>query len=243
MFALLFDRKSGLLALLTLGAVGVLLFAAGLVVGTRLSWDQLASRLPHVAQAAPIAPPAAVPASDTAPAVSAWTRPRTRPSPAETAEPAAFPRREATSPPPGWVPLTDGASWPGGEVEGGAQASEIAEAPEATKTAKMAETPASPAASGIADIAGIATGNVGSHYFVQAGTFPDEAGAEEMRTNLLAKCHGKQYQPFLETVWDRYGRRLVAVRIGPLPDEAAALEVSNGLNGSLIGWSSGHRTL
>ncbi|HEV7385630.1 MAG TPA: hypothetical protein VGN89_12180, partial [Phenylobacterium sp.] len=168
MFALLFDRKSGLLALLTLGAVGVMLFAAGLVVGTRLSWDQLASHLPHEVQAAPIVSPMAVPASDTAPAVSAWTRPRTRPSPAETAEPAAFPRREATAPPPGWVPLTDGATWPGGEAEGGAHSPETAEAPEATAATATASTFATtPAAAGDA-------GNVGSHYFVQAGTFPDE---------------------------------------------------------------------
>jgi cell division septation protein DedD len=232
MFALLFDRKSGLLTLLALGAIGMMLFAAGLVMGARLSWDQLASHLPHVAQTAPIVLPAAIPASDTAPAGSAWARPRTRTS-SETAEPAAFPRREAASPPPGWVPLTDGAPWPGGEVEGGAHSSETAETPEAAETVKMAETSDSPAAAG----------DAASHYFVQAGTFPDEAGAEEMRTNLLARCHGKRYQPFLETVWDRYGRRLVAVRIGPLPDEAAALEVSNGLNGSLVGWSSGHRTL
>lgn len=233
MFALLFDRKSGLLTLLALGAIGVMLFAAGLVIGVHMSWDQLASHLPHEAAAAPAALPAAVPAAGTAPGISAWARPRSQTPFRQPAEPAAFPRREPTSPPPGWVPLTDGAPWPGGEGESGAQASGSAE------SSAMAETVSAPPSA----TPETATGTVGSHYFVQAGTFPDEAGAEEMRTGLLTRCHGQRYQPFLETVWDRYGRRLVAVRLGPFASEAAALEVANRLNGSLVGWSSGHRTL
>jgi SPOR domain len=250
MFALLFDRKSGILTLLALGTIGVMLFAAGLVIGVHLSWDRLASHLPRMAQAVPAVSPATAPdsGSGTAPAVSAWARPRNA-SPAEPAEPAAFPRREPAAPPPGWVPLADGAPWPGaaGEEADASHPSHLSQSSHPSDTAGLSETaepsPRMEQTATASAPAAAETGSVGSHYFVQAGAFPDEAGAEEMRTGLLARCHGKPYQPFLETVWDRYGRRLVAVRIGPLASEASALEVANGLNGSLIGWSSGHRTL
>lgn len=211
MFALLFDRKSGLLTLLAVGAIGVLLFAAGLVIGVNLSWEKLASHLP---QSVPV--PAAAPApAATAPASST---PRTLlATPAQT---ASFSRRDlspVSSPPPDWVPLADGAAWPGRAEDGAASAAEdLAD-----------ETPAKPS-----DV----------RYFVQAGTFSDETGAEEMRTSLRPLCRGKRYQPFVESVWDRYGRRLVVVRIGPFPDEAAAQELSARLNGSLVGRSAGRRT-
>jgi cell division protein FtsN len=214
MFALLFDRKSGILTLLALGAIGLLLFAAGLVTGVNVSWEKLASHMPHdrpQEPAAAPAPPAAAPEEEPA---AAWSRPRAEPrrnAPRDSAEQAAFTRREPTSPPPGWVPLTEGAPWPGDE--GAAATSDTAQ-----------ET---------AD----------AHYFVQAGTFPDESGAEEMRTDLAARCRRQGYAPYVETVWDRYGRRLAAVRLGPFPNEAAAQEVSNRLNGSLVGWASGHRSL
>ncbi len=208
MFALLFDRKSGLLILLTVGTIGALLFAAGLVVGVNLSWDKLASRLPQTAATT-------VPAATSPPAAASA---RVWPSTplAQHAEQAAFSRRDPsslTTPPADWVPLTDGAPWPGGAGD--------------SESAAEDEAPAKPS-----DV----------RYFVQAGTFSDEAGAEEMRTSLRPLCHGKHYQPFVESVWDRYGRRLVVVRIGPFADEAAAQEVSTGLNGSLVGRSSGRRT-
>jgi cell division septation protein DedD len=211
MFALLFDRKSGLLTLLTVGVIGTLLFAAGLVVGVNLSWDKLASRLPQTASTAPPAAPAvSSPAAPASASARAWPgMPLAQP-----AEPAAFSRRAPSSPPADWVPLTDGAPWPGGT--GDSESATEDEAP--AKTAPEVR------------------------YFVQAGTFSDEAGAEEMRTSLRPLCHGKRYQPFVESVWDRYGRRLVVVRIGPFADEAAAQEVSTGLNGSLVGRSSGRRT-
>ena len=210
MFALLFDRKSGLLTLLTVGVLGALLFAAGLVVGVNLSWDKLASRLPQTASTA--APAVSSPA---APATSARIGPST--PRVDSAEPAAFSRRDPaalSSPPADWVPLTDGAPWPGGAGDSESAAED--EAP--------AKTPS--------DV----------RYFVQAGTFSDEAGAEEMRTSLRPLCRGKHYQPFVESVWDRYGRRLVVVRIGPFADEATAQDVSTGLNGSLVGRSAGRRT-
>jgi len=210
MFALLFDRKSGLLTLLTVGVIGALLFAAGLVVWVNLSWDKLASRLPQTAAAT--VPAVSSPAAPAA--ASARLAPGT--SLAQSAEPAAFPRRDPSSPstpPADWVPLTDGAAWPGGAGDG--------------ESAAEDEAPAKPS-----DV----------RYFVQAGTFSDEAGAEEMRTSLRPLCRGKHYQPFVESVWDRYGRRLVVVRIGPFADETTAQEVSTGLNGSLVGRSSGRRT-
>jgi cell division protein FtsN len=220
MFALLFDRKSGILTLLALGAIGLMLFAAGLVTGVNVSWEKLASHMPHdrpQEPAAAPAPPAAAPEEE--PAAAAWSRPRAEPrrnAPRESAEQAAFTRREPTSPPPGWVPLTEGAPWPGDE-------------------AAAASAPADPIVT--------AQEAADAHYFVQAGTFPDEAGAEEMRTGLAARCQRKGYAPYVETVWDRYGRRLAAVRLGPFPNEAAAQEVSNGMNGSLVGWASGRGTL
>ena len=120
MFALLFDRKSGILTLLALGAIGLMLFAAGLVTGVNVSWEKLASHMPHdrpQEPAAAPAPPAAAPEEE--PAAAAWSRPRAEPrrnAPRESAEQAAFTRREPTSPPPGWVPLTEGAPWPGDEA-------------------------------------------------------------------------------------------------------------------------------
>jgi len=232
MFALLFDRKSGLLTLLTVGTIGVLLFAAGLVVGVNLSWDKLASRLPQTA-AAP-----AVPASPVLPAAAATARARPRTLPAPSAEPAAFSRRDSSSPsspPADWVPLTDGAPWPG-------SAQETAKSEEPPARAGREEVTAPAAGDEFADEAPEKPAS-GPRYFVQAGTFSDESSAEEMRISLRARFRGKRYQPFVESVWDRYGRRLVAVRIGPFPDEATAQEVSAGLNGSLVGRSSsGRRT-
>jgi len=214
MFALLFDRKSGLLTLLAVGAIGVLLFAAGLVIGVNLSWEKLASHLPQT-----IALPV--------PAVSAPAAARDMPRPLLTppAQTASFSRRDlspSSAPPADWVPLADGAPWPGSAGDSAASAAEdLAD-----------EAPASASAPAPSDV----------RYFVQAGTFSEETGAEEMRTSLRPLCRGKRYQPFVESVWDRYGRRLVVVRIGPFPDEAAAQDVSTRLNGSLVGRSAGRRT-
>jgi|GEM_PF-4116030 len=229
MFALLFDRKSGLLTLLAVGAVGVLLFAAGLVVGASLSWQTLASHLPQQTMASTTAPAAP------APLPTGVARSRPLPSTSATsAEPAAFTRREpsaSSAAPADWVPLTDGAPWPGaaGEsTEPRARTRDVGHSA-ATAAEDFADEAPEKASSGV-------------RYFVQAGTFSDEAGAEEMRISLRARCRGKHYQPFVESIWDRYGRRLVAVRIGPFPDETTAQEVSTGLNGSLVGRSSSHRT-
>jgi hypothetical protein len=229
MFALLFDRKSGLLTLLAVGAIGVLLFAAGLVVGVNLSWEKLASHLPQTASTA-------IPTVSSSPApapAAASTRATPRTLLSASAEPAAFSRHDSSAPPADWVPLTDGAPWPGGAGEG-------------ETTAASAEPRARAGDSTVAggeDFADEAPAKTtGARYFVQAGTFSDEAGAEEMRVSLRSRCRGKRYQPFVESVWDRYGRRLIAVRIGPFPDEATAQEVSTSLNGSLVGRSSGNRT-
>jgi hypothetical protein len=45
MFALLFDRKSGTVTALALGGVALLIFTAGLLVGSQVNWDRIATRL------------------------------------------------------------------------------------------------------------------------------------------------------------------------------------------------------
>ena len=56
-FALLFDRKSGLLTALTLGAISLLIFAAGCVVGANVDWYQVAEHLGLQPLAEETAPP------------------------------------------------------------------------------------------------------------------------------------------------------------------------------------------
>ena len=224
MFALLFDRKSGLLTLLAVGAIGVLLFAAGLVVGVNLSWEKLASHLPQTANAA--VPPVSS-LAPTAASVSARARPRALLG--TPAEPASFSRRDSSvssssspssSPPAGWVPLTDGAPWPGAAGERGDDSRRRHRGPR--RGCRRRPRPA----------------RATSSRRERSPTRP----APRRCGSACGRCRGKRYQPFVESVWDRYGRRLVAVRIGPFPDEVTAQEVSTGLNGSLVGRSSGHRT-
>lgn len=134
MFALLFDRKSLTMTLLSLGGAGLLLFVSGFALGSYLNGglehlgvvaedDAIADSTVASGATAPASPPTTRRAAAAPDVVEVEA-----PAPPEAAVMEGV-TDEASSPPADWVPPFDGAPWPGEEPsqEGAAEEARTAE--------------------------------------------------------------------------------------------------------------------
>ena len=249
MFALLFDRKSLTMTLLSLGGMGLLLFVSGFALGSYLNGG-----LEHLGVIAQEIAPTNRPGASrtTAPASRRSLHRPTAPAAAAPdiievedpalSEPAAEPSAlgtdermdETSGPPADWVPLEEGAAWPGEEPAEMAVA-EMAD-PEvqagSMELAEIAEPAAPPRARGF--------------YYVQLGTFSREELAQEKRAEVesrIAARADESVAPFLAPVTDRGGRTAYVVRVGPFPTRGAAREAATGYGRASVVWSSSGRAL
>jgi hypothetical protein len=249
MFALLFDRKSLTMTLLSLGGMGLLLFVTGFALGSYLNGGL--EHLGVIAQE--IAPTNRPGASRTTAPASLRSLRRTPATPAQPtaapvilesedpalSEPAAEPLAPATDeimdetsgPPDDWVPLEEGAAWPGEEPAEMAIA-EMADPEIQAGSMETAETAAPRRAQGF--------------YYVQLGTFSREELAQEKRAEVesrIAARDDESVAPFLAPVTDRGGRTAYVVRVGPFPTRGAAREAATGYGRASVVWSSSGRAL
>jgi septal ring-binding cell division protein DamX len=253
MFALLFDRKSLTMTLLSLGGMGLLLFVSGFALGSYLNGG-----LEHLGVIAQEIAPTNRPGASrtTAPAL----RRSLRGTPATPAQPAAAPEiiesedpalsepaaepsgelmDETSGPPTDWVPLEEGGAWPGGQETAEAAHLQVAE----TETAEMEfaepHSPAAPAAPA-------APRRAQGFYYVQLGTFSREELAQEKRAEVESRVAAREdesVEPFLAPVTDRGGHTAYVVRVGPFPSRVAAREAATGYGRASVVWSSSGRAL
>jgi hypothetical protein len=247
MFALLFDRKSLTMTLLALGGMGLLLFVSGFALGSYLNGG-----LEHLGVIAQEIAPTNRPGASrtTAPASLRSTR-RTPATPAQTtaapeiiesedpapSEPLTEPTEGTSGPPADWVPLEEGAAWPGEE-------------PAEMVTAEMTDPELQAASMEIEELAEpaapAAPRRAQGFYYVQLGTFSREELAQEKRAEVESRVAAREdhnVEPFLAPVTDRDGRTAYAVRVGPFPSRVAAREAATGYGRASVVWSSSGRAL
>lgn len=233
MLAFLFDRRSLTLTLAVLGGIGLLLFLAGFLLGSNLRWER--EGLPQLSGLAADVPlpsgvTAAPPTLPAVPGAASGSSDRSTAGPTDPAPPtsrntvqtasweapeSAADRADEPAPPGVWVPFSKDGDGP---VASPAVADRGAPE-ESTSTV-------SPAASN-------------PYFYVQVGAYRVRDNALEEKADLEARCGGKSYSPFLETVRDHRGRRLLTVRLGPFPTRDAAEAVAADFDDVLVGWSPG----
>lgn len=193
-----FDRKTFTLLLGGFAFVGIMLFIAGLLVGTNWETEQ-----PAVASAVTgVQTPAAAPAPAPVPTEPVIREPAARPGPEtsdEMTEPAAdpAPAQQAHSPA---SPAVTKESLRAQPYEGGGE----------MKIVERAQSPAPEAAESNK------TGQ--SSFSVQVAVFVDEKDANQ----LVRQLQGKGYTPFVLATGDGEARTWYAVRIGTYTDRAEA---------------------